>query len=376
MRRTLVLVAATCAGLVLSAPAAHASGQPATSKTCGDCHKDIYRMWKASAHANAMESDIYQDAYRATEESEGKRVSHVCLKCHAPLAEVNSDWALEQKVTWEGVNCDACHSIAAVDTSGPNPRQVLAVGDVKRGPIRDAASTAHEVAYSELHATSLVCASCHEFTNAEGTPLMTTYSEWKESGAAKSGKHCQTCHMGRTRADVVDPKLVRISNAEVNLHEVPGGHSIDQLNRALSVAVDHARTADSLTVKVRLANRGAGHAVPTGMPGRRVILALEVRSSDGQSFEEKRVYGKFFADAAGQTITRDSRYFTSGVRLDSDTRIRPDERRTESFRFPIPARATAFVTLKLHYEHAPTGDSAGRTWLTFFTQNRTLTPGS
>ncbi len=38
MSRTLVLVAATCVGLSLSAAASHPSGAPAPSKTCGDCH--------------------------------------------------------------------------------------------------------------------------------------------------------------------------------------------------------------------------------------------------------------------------------------------------------------------------------------------------
>ena len=123
-------------------------------------------------------------------------------------------------------------------------------------------------------------------------------------------------------------------------------------------------------------NKGAGHAVPTGMPGRRVILELEMRDSDGKTLTGRRSYGAFYADAKGDTITRDSGYFGKDVRLLSDSRIRPDERRTEGFRFPVPAAATAYLDLKLYYEHAPTGGAEDRTLLTFYSESRTVAPGN
>jgi cytochrome c2 len=332
-------------------------------------------MWSSSAHGRAMEDEVFLEAYRETKAGEGEEVSRQCLACHAPLTGVNSDWALAQKVTWEGVHCDVCHGMVAVDMTGANPKPVLDIGKVKRGPIKDAASSAHEVAFSELHATALACAPCHEGSTADGVKVITTYSEYAASAAAKDGKTCQTCHMGKTKANVVDPKIARVAAAEVNLHEVPGGHSLEQLHKALQVALDPKRVGDSLCVTVRLTNKGAGHAVPTGMPGRRVILELAVRSGTGEAFEDKRIYTKTFADRNGATITSDSKYFTKGLKLETDTRIQADERRTETFSFPVPASATAHVTLKLHYEHAPMGGPENRTWLTFYTENRTLPPG-
>lgn len=372
-------LAADASALAAAAPSAappSPAGAPTSSDRCGECHRDIYRTWKASAHARSMDEEVFLQAFRETEARDGDAAARTCLRCHAPLAEVTRDWKLDQRVTWEGVSCDVCHSLVSVDMSGFGPRQILDVGPVKRGPIADAASTEHEVAYSELHTTALACAWCHEFANADGTPIMTTYTEWKGSAAARDGRTCQACHMAKSRANVVDPKVARVPRAEVNVHEVPGGHSLEQLHKALDVAIEPRQEGDSLAVFVRLTNKGAGHAVPTGMPGRRVILDLRVRSSTGETFEESRTYGKFFADAEGGRVALDSRLFTKGVRLDSDTRIRSDERRVETFRFPVPARATAFVTLKLHYEHAPTAGAEGRTWLTFYSENRTLVPRS
>lgn len=362
---------AALAGPALGAPVA---GQLSRSDWCGECHRDIYRMWRSSAHANSMEDSIFLDAFRSAEAGEGSAVARKCLKCHAPTIEVTGDVALKQRLTWEGVSCEVCHSLVAVDLSGLGPRLELDVGPVKRGPIPDAESMGHEVAYSELHATSLACAGCHEYVNPEGTPIITTFSEWRESHAAKEGATCQSCHMAKTRGAVVDPRVKRIKSAEVNLHEMPGGHSLEQLHKALGLAIDAHREGDTLVVDVGLVNKGAGHAVPTGMPGRRVILDVRCQTSQGQVAQEQRVYTKTFEDASGSTITRDGGYFTSGVQMVSDTRIRPRERRTESFRVPAPSSATAYLTVKLHYEHAPTGGGEGRTWLTFQSESRTLPP--
>jgi hypothetical protein len=283
---------------------------------------------------------------------------------------VNPDPTLSAQATWDGVSCDACHSLVSVELAPGGARQTFEPGPVKRGPLRDAVAVGHETAYSPLHTSALVCAGCHEFRNAEGTPIITTYSEWQESAAGKQGKTCQACHMVVTSADVVDPKVKRV-RGEVNLHQMPGGHSLAQLNRALGVAMDAAWQDGGLGVTVRLTNTGAGHAVPTGMPGRRVILALSVRSGDGRSFEERRVYTKSFRDAAGHMIIRDGEVFGPGVRLDSDSRVRPDEARIETFAFPVSPDAAARVNLKLHYEHVPTEGRENRTWLTFYTEERT-----
>lgn len=349
-------------------------GSFTTSETCGRCHTDIYRMWRASAHSRSMEDPLFLDAFRETETREGPAVTRRCLGCHAPMVQVNGDNELRQKITWEGVSCDICHSLISVDLSGPSPKLVLEAGPVKRGPIRGAESMAHEVAYSELHTTALACAGCHEYANPDGTGLITTYSEWKHSEAAHKGQICQSCHMGRTHADVVDPRVKRIAGAKVNLHEVPGGHSLDQLHKALGLSIRTKREGDGLVLEIVLTNKGAGHAVPTGMPGRRVVLDVRVKTSDGTSFEERRVYGRVFNDALGKTITRDSGYFTKGASLVSDSRLRAGESRTESFRFTAPRSATAYVTVHLVYEHAPGGVSDEKTRVVFQSEERIVKP--
>ncbi|HET6486835.1 MAG TPA: multiheme c-type cytochrome, partial [Spirochaetia bacterium] len=96
-----------------------------SAEVCGECHKEIYRMWKTSIHSQAMEDNVFQNAYHETESSQGASVSRVCLRCHAPLTDINHDFKLGQKVTWEGINCDVCHSIVSVEVAGGSARQTL-----------------------------------------------------------------------------------------------------------------------------------------------------------------------------------------------------------------------------------------------------------
>ena len=144
------------------------------------------------------------------------------------------------------------------------------------------------------------------------------------------------------------------------------------MNKAVSVNLDAEREANRLVLDLCLVNKGAGHAVPTGMPGRRLILELDVRSSSGQQFSEQRVYGRFFKDKDGNTITKDAGYFAAGIKEESDSRLQPDETLDERFEFPISAEDIVFYTIKLHYEHSPLGQDEGRTRLTFYTSKRTL----
>jgi len=361
-------VGIACAAICCLQPARTAAEtRLSTSDHCGSCHRDIFRMWRDSAHAEATEDPFFLEAYRDVEKRYGAERSRVCLDCHAPMAIMIDDPGLEQRISREGVNCDFCHSLVSVELAESGPSPTFEFGEVKRGTIRGADSNGHEVAYSELHKDSVVCAPCHEYVTADGTPVLTTYSEWKSSRAAERGETCQSCHMGLTEGDVVDPRVKRESGARINLHQMPGARSIHQLLDALDIKISSERGADGVAVQVRLTNEGAGHAIPTGMPGRRILMEVSVAASDGASFRESRTYSKQFADEDGKRIREVGEFFfASGVRLESDSRIGVDERRTESFLFPVADSASAYVTVKLHYEYAPRGEDEERLWRTFF----------
>ena len=341
-----------------------------SAELCGRCHRAIHEAWKTSAHARAMESRLFQDVLEMAETQFGAAARKTCLGCHAPLAIETGDLTLQKKVSWEGVTCDYCHSIREVSTVGPNPKARTEFALVKSGPLKDASSSAHGVIYSEVHTNSLACAPCHEYRNVVGFPVLTTFSEWKNSRYWKEGKQCQICHMSRVAGDVVDPRIQRSSQAKINLHAMPGSHSIEQLTSTVKAQLSTAREGNRLKVMVEVANAAAGHYVPTGSPLRQLVLELRADSYDGRHFREERVYRRAVADQNGAAITREHMAFMKAAKVVSDTRLRPDEKRVETFYFDIPLSVQTQVKATFWYYYSPLAATESQKRVTFLTINR------
>lgn len=369
--------AAAAVAWTLAAAGTPADARPATAREfrsaerCGTCHRDIHAAWKQSAHAHSLEAPLFQDALEELRAEGGDE--RVCLGCHAPIAGIARDVTLDRKITWEGVTCDYCHSTESIE-AGPIPRLRVVPGNVKYGPIEDAASGDHETAFRDFFTKSEVCAPCHEYTSPSGVGVLTTYSDWKASPQAAAGKTCQSCHMSAVRGDVVDPKVQRVPEAEVNLHSMPGGHSIDQLNQAVRARGQVARRGDKLELEVEVVNRGAGHAVPTGSAARQVVLDVRMDTNRGQRVEETRVYQRVLTDADGVPLVRDRDLFARAVKLASDTRLQAGETRTERFQFAIDPGSLVNLKLQLSYRYTPAPGREPLVSQVFYTQSWTLPP--
>jgi uncharacterized Zn ribbon protein len=330
---------------------------PSSAELCGDCHRAIYEGWKRSAHATAMESRLFQDALKGAEADFGIEARKHCLACHAPVAVLTGDLDLVKKVSWEGVTCDYCHSIQDVTTSGSNPKAKVEFTLVKSGPSKDLSSPAHGTRFSALHTSPLACIICHQYENAQGFTVLATYTEWKNSTYAKSELGCQACHMYRVEGEVVDPRVKRSASSTLNLHEIPGAHSIQQLNKAIKADLSGTREGDQVRVVVKLTNRGAGHDVPTGSALRQLILDVQADSLDGRHFSEERVYRRTVADRNGTVLNREDLVFLKAARVVKDTRLAPNETKTETFSFPIPRGTQARVKASFYYYYSPLASS-------------------
>lgn len=356
--------------LLLFLPGHAALESPGSAEVCGRCHRAIHESWKASTHAQAMESRLFQDVLELAEADFGQPGRKACLGCHSPIAAQTGDAGLTRKVSWEGVTCDYCHSIRDVSFDGPNPKAVLNFGAVKTGPLSDAVSTAHGTAYSAVHTSSAVCAPCHEYRNANGFAVLTTYSEWKASKYWKEGRQCQSCHMSRVAGDVVDPRVARSHTAKINLHMMPGSHSLEQLTNAVKAQLTTAREGDQLRVTVEVSNPAAGHYLPTGSPLRQLVMELRADSAGGQHFREERVYARRVADQHGTVLMREHFAFLKAAKLVSDTRLAPGEKRVETFRFPIPKGSQTQVKATFWYYYSPLARTESQKRVTFLTLNR------
>jgi hypothetical protein len=360
-------------GFLLLATSLGWSGElpvPSSAEFCGDCHRAIEEGWKQSAHSQAVESRLFQDAMKLAETDYGASARKTCLSCHSPIAVESGDLALVRKVSWEGITCDYCHSIRDVTLSGPNPKATVDYSLVKSGPWKDVNSPAHGTAYSAVHTSSLICVVCHEYRNSLGFPVLTTYSEWSKSPYGRTKQTCQSCHMYQVEGNVVDPRVQRTAEAGINLHQIPGSHSMQQLEKALHAQLSATHEGGRLQVVVEVANRGAGHSVPTGSPMRQLILELRADPYGGGHWSERRVFRRVVADQKGAVIELEPRAFLKGAKVVSDTRIAPGETRKETFTFQVPQGTRTQVEADFFYYYSPLAATEAQQKLEFLTLRR------
>jgi Cytochrome c554 and c-prime len=347
-----------------------ASQTPKSAEYCGNCHRAIEQGWNESVHSQAMESRLFQDALQMANSDLGPQARRVCLGCHSPTVAATGDYSLSLKVSWEGITCDYCHSIRSVKTGGRNPWAVVEYNNIMEGPWKGVTSPVHGTAYSPLHTSSLLCATCHQYRNALGFPVLTTYSEWQKGPYPAKHEGCQSCHMYRVKGEVVDPRVKRTPDDGINLHQMPGSHSLTQLNKAIRGQLSVKHDGGQLQVEVDVTNQGAGHMVPTGSPLRKLILQVIVAPFGGKKIEQERVFTRVVADQHGKILNREDLVFMKAAKVVSDTRLKPGETRKESLTFPVPQGVRSTVQANFIYYYSPTAATKAQQEVNFLSFSR------
>ena len=124
---------------------------------------------------------------------------------------------------------------------------------------------------------------------------------WDQSKAVKSGKECQTCHMPEQVGESANGEAKR----KVANHTFPG--RIGQLRQeAAKLEVTTKVDGDKTTVTVAVQSL-VPHNLPTTHPGwASVVLELDIKGKNLKTvFNDKRVYGRTYADAKGQKTVFD-----------------------------------------------------------------------
>lgn len=346
-----------------------------SAEDCGRCHRDIYEYWRASAHARSADNWRFRDALSHLTDQGQRSAATLCMRCHVPAAVYAGDETWEKKATWEGVTCDFCHSVRQVRRDADRPF-VLEIGGVKTGPFGDAQSIAHATAFSDVHTTATICAPCHQFVNAQGLDVLATFAEWQASDYAARGVACQRCHMRAAPGRVVDPKVARVPHAQLNLHEMPGGHSVTELNRALHALITAVRRGEQVDVTVQLTNRGAGHQLPTGSPLRSIVMEVEVDAGIGLLQRATRTYARVVADERGQSLRDEAAVWLRGRLVLRDTRLAPQERRVEHVNFAVPRHVPVRAVARFFYRYEPEPPPPGKPGLPFLSVSTWLDAAS
>ncbi len=350
---------------------------------CANCHGEIYREWKDSAHARSATNPKFLHLYAGTDgkaavrkkwnaRSEHPDGAAVCAACHVPTlksATLDYDIRTADGVNKSGIHCDYCHKVADAPTDKlgtrfgrdglfllrPPPGELLTFG-----PLDDAVRKGESFAHLPLYKESRYCASCHEGT-VFGLHAYGTYSEWLASPAKKQGKQCQDCHMAPTgKMTNIAPGHGGIERAASTLasHHLPGA-SLEMLRQSLKVSVQASVEPNGRRVEVAIVAEGVGHRVPTGFPDRQLVMVVKaydakgalVKLSEGPRLP--RSVGKWSGSAgvlyAKQLTGEAARTpipFWLHVEKIEDTRLHPEHPDRRAFVF---AESAHRVTLQLWY---------------------------
>jgi len=291
-----------------------ASGRPLASAPlayaairCSECHNKMFDEWKTSAHAQASTRPSYQKM-RAHAKDPG------CDGCHAPLA---PHLPAGDRVAAEGVTCEVCHNIKDVEVRRDGGQFELLLGEnVKYGPLCDAEDHYfHKMGCSPLHQQSKMCAACHLYyrplPGGGELPVLTEYDEWRE-GPSK-GRACQTCHMPGTRDEVAEGAGERDGVSNHGLLGVTGELRQRALRGKATVRADGGK----LRVEAEIKNVLAGHAVPTGLPEKRLIVRAVAKDAGGATVASaEHPFGRMLVDAQGRPAP-----FYKATKVASDDRI-------------------------------------------------------
>jgi len=335
--------------ILVSNPSLSKTSSIAASKNCKECHEEIYNHWKNAMHSMSIEDPIFKASYMEAYFKTAGEAKFNCLRCHAPIAFLNNDYDLKNEITKEGVNCDFCHSVKEVNLDNKTYPFEIEIGEIKRGPLSDVDSPAHKTKSSALFKSSELCAGCHEYTNRNGVNVLGTYSEWKTSPYAEEGTHCQNCHMPLIPGKIVKPEIKSSNRKQINLHAISASHSTEQLRKALKVEIRNINKEEGVVeVVVGVINIGSGHMVPTGIPSRKLILLVELKTPN-EHFSQQRIYQKIMLDESGKEIKKEYEVFQKAAQVSFDNRLMPRETRIERFAFAMPKNKKITISARIEY---------------------------
>ncbi|HDZ8914442.1 TPA: hypothetical protein RUX44_002792 [Aeromonas hydrophila] len=396
------------------------------SASCQNCHQQAFQDWSESNHRLMGNSHPYYKVVQAlARETEGEAFGQWCQGCHMPQQVMNGQQdlpkgshmferggasliAAHQKgepVVEEGTGCVLCHRITRLEDAGGNSAFTVNLKDRESYVFEDAAGgslqhwlaerqinarpAAHKASYQkDFYRDAALCKSCHnEFAPGTGANIVNTWDEWEKSSFAKAEdpakrRTCIDCHMNPTPGNggapvagqstengTVKERLYR-HNFTGAQHQLVGLRSatLEQESLALlrSSATLSARIENQSgqpALVVRVANTGAGHALPTGVADfRELWLELTVTDAsgklvlhsgqpvDGAVPEDARLFRKVFGDAEGKPV---GLKFWRYAKLLEDTRIPADGWRDEAWPLPANAQGPFKADIKLNFRTYP-----------------------
>lgn len=378
--------------------------------TCQNCHPDQYDQWLGSpmqmTGLNTWVFDVYDGngtpgggglpdgsgtqggdngfVYQRDSVHRFAKPNSDCSACHSPvhwLTDIETagmgNISAPNQDMMNGVQCEVCHRAFDVPPEkanfpGVTPEAFIFLRGEQRvefGAIGDATydNNVMKPAYNPILPAQL-CSACHEdnndhdddddFNDPGSVPHETTHSEWetyRDQLGAENAQTCAGCHMPPTPEDQFCLFVKGRQPGTIRSHLIRGT-SPQFLENALTLTVNQNAPLGTLKVNVNLANTGAGHAVPTGVVIRNMILLVEAKTTGGMVLNQ--LSGDVVDDIGGigdpalgnyaglpgmsfyknmvDALGNEGIFYTEAVGIASDNRIMPGQAYQGEFQFQIP----------------------------------------
>ncbi len=406
---------------------------------CAICHPVQYEQWADSRMSHTGLNTWVYDLFDGTGTAGGnggfvylRDSIHAgvapdgsCASCHqpegwiaqpfSPLAPLSGPPTEAQE---RGVSCETCHKIAHVDENQLDATGFIPGAVTVQRP--DSSGLIDQVMYGLLGDVDFVvqnqmrgsfqpqlaaeaCAVCHEYNNdpdhdndfneASSIPAQETYSEWLSSPYGDPSdplyQTCVDCHMTPFASEPVDacsalfPPLLR-DPSTVHGHDIQGTTPIF-LENAVTLTLNAIQVGDELQVSAEILNDQTGHAVPSGVTLRNMVLRVIATDSNGTALSQSsgdiinplggigdpaqgffaglpgKVFAKINRDASGT----ENVLFTEADSIVLDNRIAPLASDLTQISFDLSGTVSPVsVEARLIYRRAPRQMVADKNWQT------------
>ncbi len=230
------------------------------SKTCKECHEDIYFEHTKSMH---YKSSLFSDeVHRKIKEAVNKD-KYSCALCHMPstknLAAMirGTEQPNEKDVRQtDGVSCSYCHQISKVYHS---KKYNINISSAKANEkptmfgnlLNPDDSDKHSAKNNEIYKNSQVCMGCHSHKqNAKGFEVCNTKNQYDKTS------DCIGCHMPKSPGG--NEKFNKKGRDEYATHNFLGIHSLNMVKKAVKLELLYKDEVLELTI-----NNKMGHSIIT-----------------------------------------------------------------------------------------------------------------
>ncbi len=245
--------------LMIISIALNASSYP-SSKSCNECHENIYREHITSMH---HKSSIFKDEVHRKVKNAVNKDKYKCAICHMPATK-NLRAVMSGKEQpnpkshrqMDGVSCFYCHQISKIYDSKAHKINFSNYNGEEKPTVygnlmKPYESNEHNSKSNEIYKNSQVCMGCHSHKeNKLGFEVCNTKDQYEKTS------DCIGCHMPST-SGTIEKKDKGIREEYVS-HKFLGIHSLEMVKKAIKLELSYEEEVLSLSITNKM-----GHSIIT-----------------------------------------------------------------------------------------------------------------